>query len=248
MIRSCCNHEHTRTLRNPLGSSRAIKRVLSPKGNINEKYGCHTWKSIVKSIEAAAQRGTSGRLALSKNLYWGRFYSAMAAFSNNPSVFAEVCLACLGDGFPEYPRDFLIVTVTGSATIKKFADSFMRGSRIFLIWGSLLFCYKNISNPKNITLKVLNVVFDSICSQNEWKYWNWNAVKNLKLSSAHSVTLLTLKRQELVLSLTCVCACVRNSFSVDILWTRWPIRMKISLYVAIGLESKYKVVFGFIFF
>jgi len=47
--------------------------------------------------------------------------------------------------------------------------------------------------------------------------------------------------RKLVFSLTCVCMCVclcvRKSLSEDILRTSWQIWMKISVHVAIGLES-----------
>jgi len=42
--------------------------------------------------------------------------------------------------------------------------------------------------------------------------------------------------KKMVFSLTYVC--VRKSLSVDILRTSWPLWMKISVYVAIGLESR----------
>ena len=52
--------------------------------------------------------------------------------------------------------------------------------------------------------------------------------------------------RKLVFSLTCVCLsvcpsvclCVRKSLSVDILRKSWPIWMKITVYVAIGVESR----------
>ena len=46
--------------------------------------------------------------------------------------------------------------------------------------------------------------------------------------------------RKLVFSLTCVCVClpVRKRLSVDILRKSWPISMKITVYVAIGVESR----------
>ena len=48
--------------------------------------------------------------------------------------------------------------------------------------------------------------------------------------------------RKLVFSLTCVCVCVclcvRKCLSVDILRRSWPIWMKITVYVAIGVESR----------
>jgi len=84
------------------------------------------------------------------------------------------------------------------------------------------------------------------CSYNEWKFWD--TVKNSKLSYVPFLSLLTVKRQEnwflawrvsvYVCACACVRVCVRKSSSVDVLRTSWPIRMKISVYVAIGLESR----------
>jgi len=53
---------------------------------------------------------------------------------------------------------------------------------------------------------------------------------------AQFLTLLTLKSQENWFLAWRVC--VRKSLSVDILRISWPIGMKISVYVAVGLESR----------
>jgi len=46
--------------------------------------------------------------------------------------------------------------------------------------------------------------------------------------------------RKLVFSLTCVCVClpVWKRLPVDILRKSWPISMKITVYVAIGVESR----------